>query len=105
VGGIDSFDGSTQRLSITCGKGGACDVRLNDTAFTLSCPNQIGFAHGQGSIEGSKLVVDLTLTCANDEEPSETQLNEFVLDRRYGTLTNYKDDPVPVPNVFHKISQ
>jgi hypothetical protein len=41
---IDSFDGSTQYLSIICSPERSCDVRLNDTAFTLSCVNQIGFA-------------------------------------------------------------
>jgi hypothetical protein len=105
---IDSFDGSTQLLSITCTRDRSCDVRLNDTAFTLSCPNQIGFARGVGSIKGDTLSVDLTLQCSNldgTSSPAGTQENEFVLDRRNRTLTNLNDDPVPVPNVFHKISQ
>jgi hypothetical protein len=105
---IDSFDGSTQFLSITCTNHKSCDVRLNDTAFTLSCKNQIGFARGEGSIEGDTLTVDLTLYCSNPDGTSDlaaTQENAFVLDRRNGTLTNINDDPVPVPNVFHKISR
>jgi hypothetical protein len=105
---IDSFDGSTQFLSITCARNGSCDVRLNDTAFTLSCQNQIGFARGVGSIERDVLTVDLTLYCSNLDGTSTqdgTQANEFVLDRKNRTLTNKNDDPVPVPNVFHRISQ
>ena len=62
---IDGFDGSTQYLSITCAHNASCDVRLNDTAFTLSCPDQIGFARGEGSIEHETLTVDLTLYCSN----------------------------------------
>jgi hypothetical protein len=62
---IESFDGSTQLLSITCTRDRSCDVRLNDTAFTLSCQNQIGFARGMGSIKGNTLTVDLTLYCSN----------------------------------------
>ena len=105
---IDSFDGSTQYLSITCTAKSSCDVRLNDTAFTLSCQNQIGFAHGDGSITGNVLTVEFTLNCSNlngTSNPAGTQLNKFVLDRLNGTLTNLNDDPVPVPNVFHKISK
>jgi hypothetical protein len=105
---IDSFDGSTQFLSITCTRYSSCDVRLNDTAFTLSCHNQIGFARGLGSIKGDVLTVELTLYCSNLDGTSTlagTQVNEFVLDRRNRTLTNINDDPVPVPNVFHRISQ
>ncbi len=105
---IDSFDGSTQLLSITCARDNSCDVRLNDTAFTLSCQNQLGFARGQGSIKGGVLTVDLTLFCSNLNGTSNqagTQTNEFVLDRRNRTLTNINDDPVPVPNVFHRISR
>ena len=105
---IDSFDGSTQRLSITCGQNRLCDVRLNDTTFTLSCPNEIGFARGQGSIAGDTLTVDLTLFCSNLDGTSDeagTQPNAFVLDRRNGTLANLNDDPLPVPNLFHRISQ
>jgi len=104
---IDSFDGSTQYLSITCARNGSCDVRLNDTAFTLSCPDQIGFARGEGSIEHDVLTVALTLYCSNldgTSTPAGTQANEFVLDRVNGTLTNINDDPLPVPNVFHRIS-
>ena len=104
---IDSFDGSTQLLSITCPGDGACDTRLNDTSFTLSCPNQIGFAQGFGSFQGDTLTVDLTLYCSNLDGTSTlagSQENDFVLDRRSGTLTNVNDDPGPVPNVFHKIS-
>jgi hypothetical protein len=105
---IDSFDGSTQHLSITCSRNGGCDVRLNDTAFTLSCPDQIGFAQGSGSIERNVLSVGLTLYCSNLDGTSTlagSQENEFVLDRTSGTLTNLNDDPVPLPNVFHKISR
>jgi hypothetical protein len=106
--GIDSFDGSTQFLSITCSRQGTCDVRLNDTAFTLSCQNQTGFAQGVGSIERRVLRVELTLHCSNLDGTSYlagSQANEFVMDRRNGTLTNINDDPVPVPNVFHRISK
>ena len=104
---IDSLDGSTQFLSITCSSKQACDVRLNDTAFTDVCPNQIGFARGEGSIERRELSVVLTLTCTTPDGPSAplSQLNKFVLDRKNGTLTNINDDPVPVPNLFHKISK
>jgi hypothetical protein len=105
---IDSFDGSTQLLSITCSQRSDCDVRLNDTAFTLSCQNQIGFAQGVGSIEHNVLAVELTLHCSNLDGTSVlvgSQENEFVLDRRSNTLTNINDDPTPVPNVFHKISK
>ena len=55
---IDSFDGSTQLLSITCSRGGGCDVRLNDTLYTLSCPNQIGFAQGDGTVRRDVLTVE-----------------------------------------------
>jgi hypothetical protein len=105
---IDSFDGSTQFLSITCDRNRSCDVRLNDTAFTLSCQNQIGFAQGVGSIKQDVLTVEFTLYCSNLDGTSSlagTQMNEFVLDSRNRTLTNINDDPVPVPNVFHRISQ
>jgi len=104
---IDGFDGSTQYLSITCARNGSCDVRLNDTAFTLSCPDRIGFARGEGSLEHDVLSVDLTLYCSNldgTSTPAGTQANEFVLDRVNGTLTNINDDPLPAPNVFHRIS-
>lgn len=105
---IDSFDGSTQYLSITCSHRRSCDVRLNDSAFTLSCPNQIGFARGTGSIERDVLRVELTLFCSELDGTSTlagSQENAFVLDRRSRTLTNINDDPVPVPNVFHRISR
>jgi hypothetical protein len=105
---IDSFDGSTQYLSITCSPERSCDVRLNDTAFTLSCVNQIGFARGAGSVLRDVLTVELTLYCSNLDGTSSlagSQVNEFILDRRNGTLTNFNDDPVPVPNVFHRISK
>ena len=105
---IDSFDGSTQFLSIICASDKSCDVRLNDTAFTHSCDNQIGFARGVGSIKGDTLNVELTLNCSNldgTSTPRGTQENAFVLDRRNGTLTNFNDDPVPVRNVFHNISR
>ena len=105
---IDSFDGSTQFLSISCDSDNSCDVRLNDTAFTLSCSDQIGFARGVGSIHHDVLTVDLTLYCSNLDGNSTlagTQENKFVLDRRNKTLTNINDDPVPVPNVFHRINQ
>jgi hypothetical protein len=105
---IDSFDGSTQLLSITCTQDGSCDTRLNDSAFTLACKNQIGFARGVGWIAGDTLNVELTLYCSNLDGTSSmggVQQNAFVLDRRNGILTNINNDPVPVPNVFHKISQ
>jgi hypothetical protein len=105
---VDSFDGSTQLLSITCSRRGSCDVRLNDTAFTLSCRNQIGLAQGEGSIDRHVLTVELTLCCSNLDGTCDlagSQSNEFVLDRTNGTLTNLNDDPVPMPNVFHRISK
>ena len=98
---VDSYDGSTQRLSITCAHDETCEVRLNDSAFTLSCPNEIGFARGDGSIDKDVLSVVLTLTCA---EANFAQFNEFVLDRRNGTLININTDPNP-SNIFHKISR
>lgn len=104
---IDTFDGSTQRLSITCAPASSCDVRLNDTAFTLSCKNQIGFAHGTGSIIRDVLTVELTLYCSNLDGTSiqaGTQLNKFVLNRRNGTLTNLNDDPITLPFVFFRLS-
>ena len=105
---IDGFDGSTQLLSITCSSDRSCEVRLNDTAFTLSCDNQIGFARGVGSIKRNVLTVALTLYCSNLDGTSTlagTQANEFVLDRRNRTLTNINDDPLSSgPNVFHNIS-
>ena len=105
---LDSFDGSTQFLSITCARRSSCDVRLNDTTFTLSCPNAIGFAQGIGEIDRRVLTVELTLYCSNLDGTSElagSQVNQFVLDRKSGTLTNLNDDPVPFHNVFHRISQ
>lgn len=105
---IDSFDGSTQLLSIACSRSATCDVRVNDTAFTHSCQNQLGFARGVGSIELRVLTVELTLYCSNLDGTSTlagSQLNEFVFDRSHSTLTNINDDPVPVSNVFHKISE
>lgn len=105
---IDTFDGSTQRMSIACERRDACDVRLNDTAFTLSCPNEIGFADGTGRIHGNVLRVELTLRCTSPDGSSSvagSQDNEFVLDRRRGTLTNLNDDPVEQPNVFYRISR
>lgn len=105
---IDSFDGSTQLLSITCSPEGSYDVRLNDTAFTLSCQNQIGFAQGMGSVERHVLTVELTLYCTNPDGSSVlagSQENEFVLNRENATLINLNDDPVPAPNVFHRISR
>ena len=113
---IDSFDGSTQYLSITCSKKNYCDVRLNDTFFGLSCPNppHTGFARGEGTIKRNVLKVTLTLRCI-DAEKSLSQDNKFVLDRRNGILTNKNDDseseppsdvePLPVYNVFHRISR
>ena len=104
---IDSFDGSTQFLSITCSGQHACDVRLNDTAFTLSCPDQIGFAQGEGMIKGNALNVTLTLFCSNlngTSTESGSQENQFVFDENNKTLININDDPPP-PNIFHKISQ
>ena len=105
---IDSFDGSTQFLSITCARDRSCDVRLNDTAFTLSCQNQIGVAYGVGSIKRNVLTVELTLYCSNLDGTSDeagTQVNEFIWDSRNKTLTNINDDPVPMSNVFHRISK
>lgn len=113
---IDSFDGSTQRLSITCDGRKDCDVRLNDTFFGLSCPNPpyTGFARGKGTIKRNVLTVVLTLRCEGASEAA-SQPNEFVLDRRNGTLTNLNDDfdalpptdvpPALTPNVFHKVSR
>ena len=103
---IDSLDGSTQLLSITCSSKQDCDVRLNDTAFTDACPDQIGFARGEGSIQGRELTVVLTLTCTTPDGPAAPlmQLNKFVLESN-GTLTNINDDPGPVANVFHRISK
>lgn len=104
---IDSYDGSTQLLSITCSRQGDCDVRLNDTAFTLSCKNQIGFAQGEGSINRNVLTVELTLSCSNLHGKSVdvgSQENEFVFDHRNRTLLNINDDPGPA-NVFHRISK
>jgi len=114
---IDSGDGSTQLLSITCSHRRTCDVRLSDTAFKLSCPNnpigdQIGFAHGVGSIKRNVLTVDFTLYCDpfdpdHEDIPTATQLNYFELDRRNGTLTNSNVDPKRegLENVFYKISK
>ena len=114
---IDSGDGSIQSLSITCSHRGSCDVRLTDTAFKLSCPHrpigdQIGFAHGVGSITRNVLAVDFTLYCdpfvlGMEDIPTGTQLNFFKLDRGNGTLTNANDDPKRkgLENVFHRISK
>lgn len=112
---IDSYDGSTQLLSITCEGRRSCDVRLNDTSFGLSCvPSGRGFARGIGSISAGTLTVDLVLTCAGSDDPPQppathpAQTNLFVLDPRNGTLTNINDDEVPEPrvfNVFHRISR
>ncbi|MEC4674770.1 MAG: hypothetical protein VST68_11325 [Nitrospirota bacterium] len=109
---IDSNDGSTQLLSVTCSRRRACDVRLNDTAFQAACEdnqigNQIGFAQGVESIKRNVLTVNLTLTCTEDmgmQSDPISQENEFVLDRRNGTLTNNNDDNLEFPNVFHRIS-
>ena len=62
---------------------------------------------GEGSITRRELIVELTLICTTPDGPSAplSQLNKFVLDRKNGTLTNINDDPVPVPNLFHKISK
>jgi hypothetical protein len=114
--GIDSFDGSTQYLSVTCKSRKSCDVRLNDTSFGLSCPggSQTGFGRGEGSIKRNVLSVALKLRCA-DGTGHPAQDNLFILDRRNGTLTNENNDfdgdltsfeePKPVFNVFHKISR
>jgi len=104
---IDSFDGSTQFLSITCSGKHSCDVRLNDTAFTLSCPGQIGFAQGEGMIKRNTLNVTLTLSCSNLNGTSTeagSQENQFVFDKNNKILININDDPSP-SNIFHKISQ
>ena len=104
---IDLFDGRTQHLSITCSGHDSCDVRLNDTAFTLSCPNEIGVGRGEGTVVGRVLTVELSLCCSTPAGcvPAGSQPNKFVLDRRNGTLTNLNDDPLPAPNVFHRISR
>jgi len=104
---VDGFDGSVQTLSITCASDDDCDVRLTDTAFTDACPNQTGYAHGKGTIEGNVLTVILSLTCNTPEGPSDplTQLNHFVYHSDGGTLINLNDDPIETPNVFHKISK
>ena len=104
---IDTLDGSTQLLSISCTDVNDCDVRLNDTSFTNSCPNQIGFAQGKGSIIGKELTVVLNLTCTNLDGPSESlsQLNKFVFDPKNRTLININDDISPGPNLFYKISK
>jgi len=81
----------------------ACDDHHDDTLFTLSCSNMIGFARGNGSIERNVLTVDLEVWC--DDVSHGTQLNEFVLDRKNNTLTNVNDDLLPAPNVFHRISR
>lgn len=112
--GLDSFDGSTQYLSITCKSRRYCDVRLIDTSFGLSCPNppQTGFASGKGSIRRNVLHVSLTLFCHDSPKPIGPQENKFVWDRRNNTLLNLNNDlddpdapPQAVSNVFHKISR
>ena len=127
---IDSLEGSTQYLSITCSRRSECDVRLNDTSFTDACKdksseeipeensdensdeNLVGFAHGVGWINRNVLSVELTLYCDPfdpklPDDPDGTQENEFVLDRRNGTLTNFNDDSLrnDLRNVFHRISK
>ena len=47
------------------------------------------------------LSVDLTLTCG---DLTVTQFNQFIADRKNGTLINRNDDPPPA-NIFHKISR
>ena len=101
---IDSFDGSTQRLSVTCSNRKKCDVRLNDTAFTDACQDQImGFAQGKGRIKNGVLSVKLTLTCSNSM--TLEQQNFFVLNPKNGTLRNDNSDDLEFPNVFHRISK
>lgn len=105
---IDSYDGSTQLLSVTCSHRNACDVRLNDTLFTDSCSNEMGFAQGVGSIRHDVLTVNLTLFCQPFSQGSDgdlQQVNYFELDSRNGTLTNKNSDDLKFPNVFHKISK
>lgn len=97
---IDSFDGSTQRLSITCSGKKSCDVRLNDTFFS-DCDGGIGFAHGEGWIHGGVLASEMTLRCG---DLPLMQFNQFVPDPKNGTLTNLNDSP-GLSNVFHRISQ
>lgn len=101
---VDAFDGSTQRLSITCSNRKTCDVRLNDSFFSDCGGLGIGIAQGQGSIEGGVLSVDLTLKCF--EGPVLRQLNSFVPDFRNGTLTALNDDDDGAPaDVFHRVSR
>ena len=104
---IDSNDGSTQRLSITCARKNRCDVRLNDSLFTDSCADRIGFAQGFGRVRRGQLVVNLTLTCEGTEggKISEVQFNRFVPDLWNRTLTNFNSDGLEFPNVFHRISR
>ncbi len=98
---IDSQEGSTQLLSVTCDSRRECDVRLNDTLFSVSCDNQLGFARGIGEIIYGVLTVDLSLSCGGQ---TLTQLNEFVPDLKNRTLININDDP-KIPVIFHKISR
>lgn len=103
---IDTSDGSLQQLSITCARRSDCLVRLNDTLFALSCvPPTTGIAVGDGSIHGNVLEVDLTLTCTGASESIGTQANQFVLDRKQGTLTDKNNDDIPERLVFHRISR
>lgn len=97
---IDSFDGSTQRLSVTCASRRRCEVRLNDSFFS-DCNGGIGFARGTGSIRDGVLASELTLSCGN---LTLSQFNEFVPDERNGTLTNLNDSP-GLPNLFHRVSR
>ena len=102
--GIDPFDGSLQRLSITCADDMTCDVRLTDSFFT-DCEGETGFAQGEGIIEDGALSVSaFMLTCNNGETLEDSEL--FVPDFANGTLINLdaRSDISP-PTAFHKISQ
>jgi hypothetical protein len=100
--GIDTFDGSTQSLSVTCSGGKLCDVRLNDTFFS-DCEGGLGFARGEGLINNGVLTIaEFLLTCSNGDLLSESG-SSFVLDVRNSTLT-YHDNSHEPPIVFHRIS-
>lgn len=102
--GIDPFDGSTQRLSITCSDQTFCDIRLTDTVFT-DCGGGTGFARGEGVIEdGAMSVPEFLLTCQNGLVLEASEM--FVPDFANGTLINLDARSSSSPStVFHKISR
>jgi hypothetical protein len=54
------------------------------------------------------LTVDISLSCSNLDGTTTaagSQLNKFVWNPKNKTLTNLNNDPVPVHNVFFKVSQ